>query len=124
MKIIISPAKRMKIDTDTLAYESQIFGESKQILNLASVEYSRSISRYLDQDVRYVTCVFGELIKDMVIEKGSFAKMARGEMVRFMAEQGIKDMEEIKQFNHLNYTFAKELSCKDTYVFLRDNVVK
>jgi uncharacterized protein len=98
---------------------AQLFSESKEILNLASVEYSKCISRYLDGDKRFVTCIFGERIKDKVVEKGTYAKMARGEMVRFMAERRIKQIEEIKQFDRLNYTYAKDLSDETTFVFLR-----
>ena len=97
----------------------QIFSESKEILNLASVEYSKCISRYIGDDIRLVTCIFGEIINGKVVEKGTYAKMARGEMVRFMAERRIEKIEEIKQFNRLNYTYAKDLSDEKTFVYLR-----
>lgn len=97
----------------------QLLSESKEILNLASVEYSKCISRYIGNDIRFVTCIFGELIKDKVVEKGTYAKMARGEMVRFMAEGKIKQIEEIQQFNRMNYSYAKELSDENTFVFLK-----
>ncbi len=98
---------------------SQLFSESKEILNIASAEYSKCISRYIDGDKRFVTCIFGERINDKVVEKGTYAKMARGEMVRFMAERRIKKMEEIKQFDRLNYMYAKDLSDEKTFVFIR-----
>jgi cytoplasmic iron level regulating protein YaaA (DUF328/UPF0246 family) len=101
----------------------QLFAESKEILNLASVEYSKCISRYLKPDIRFVTCIFGEMVKDKVVEKGTYAKMARGEMVRYMAERGNETMEEIKQFDRLNYTYAKDLSDEKTYVFVRNETV-
>lgn len=95
----------------------ELFSQSKCILNLASKEYSRCIANDLKEGIRFVTCVFGELNGDRVIEKGTKVKMARGEMVRFMAENQIQDMEEIKNFNRLNYIFHEELSTKDTFVF-------
>ena len=45
--------------------------------------------------------------------------MARGEMVRFMAEKQIEDVEDIKSFGSLNYHFADHLSDENTYVFLK-----
>lgn len=36
--------------------------------------------------------------------------MARGEMVRFMAEERIETAEGIKSFNRLNFVFKDELS--------------
>lgn len=98
---------------------SQLFLESHCIINLASKEYSRCISKYLNNNIRFITCVFGEIIGHRVIEKGTQVKMARGEMVRFMAERQIEVAEEIKNFNRLNYIFADELSDDSTYVFIK-----
>ena len=60
------------------------------IVNLASKEYSRAVEPYLEAHIDYVTCVFGTLAEDgtgglKVKVKATEAKMARGEMVRFMA---------------------------------------
>lgn len=97
---------------------NELFSQSKCILNLASKEYSKCITDYLKEDIRFVTCIFGEINGEKIIEKGTKVKMARGEMVRFMAENQIKDLEEIKSFNRLNYTFSEEFSQKNTYVFI------
>ncbi|KAB1436010.1 peroxide stress protein YaaA [Candidatus Galacturonibacter soehngenii] len=97
----------------------QLFAESKQIVNLASVEYSKCITKYRKEDVHIVTCVFGEWINNKVVEKGTYAKMARGEMVRFMAEKKIKAVEQIKEFDRLGYLFSEELSDDNIYIFLR-----
>ena len=90
------------------------------IVDLASKEYSDCITRYLTPSVRCVTCVFGELSGGRVIQKGVYAKMARGEMVRFMAEKGIEDPEELKGFDRLGYRFSEERSEADTLVFLKE----
>lgn len=97
----------------------KLFSESHCIVNLASKEYSKCISDYLNESIRFVTCVFGEMIEKKVLEKGTLVKMARGEMVRFMAENKIEDVEDIKSFNRLNYVFSDYLSDKNTYVFLK-----
>lgn len=99
----------------------QLFTETDLVLNLASVEYSKCITRYLREEVQLITCVFGELINGRLIEKGTIAKMARGEMVRYMAEYQIDKPEEIRKFNRLNFLYAEELSNVSTYVFLRNN---
>lgn len=96
-----------------------ILSESDCIVNLASKEYSRSISKYLPQGVSFITCVFGELVDGKVVEKGTLAKMARGEMVRFMAENKFEEVEEIKDFDRLNYTFKIDLSDESNYVFIK-----
>ena len=53
------------------------------IINLASKEYSKCIEKYLTPQDRYITIVFCELSGDKLVTKGTYAKMARGEMVRF-----------------------------------------
>ena len=77
------------------------------------------IEPYLTPDIRYVTCVFGEVKENRVIEKGVYVKMARGEMVRFMAENQITGPEEVKAFRGLGYSYQKERSDEKTYVFLK-----
>ena len=96
-----------------------IFSESECIINLASKEYSKCISKYLTEDIRLINCVFGELIGERVVEKGTLAKMARGEMIRFMAENNIENAEGIKRFNRLHYIYKEELSDDNNYVFIK-----
>ena len=47
-------------------------------------------------------------------------KMARGEMVRYMAENRIEAPEQIKAFDRLKCRFDHTRSNNETYVFLRD----
>ena len=89
------------------------------IVNLASKEYSKCIENHLSGDDTYITCIFGDRINGKVVQKGTYAKMARGEMVRYMAEHQILDPEELKRFDRLQYRFCKELSSKCEYVFVR-----
>lgn len=96
-----------------------IFSESSCIINLASKEYSKCISKHLIEDVQLINCVFGELIGNKVVEKGTLAKMARGETIRFMAENNINHAEDIKKFDRLNYTYREKLSDKNNYVFTK-----
>lgn len=97
-----------------------IFSESKLILNLASKEYSQCISRYLSDDIKFINCTFGEWIDGKIVQKGTLVKMARGEMVRFMAENNIKDVRDIKEFDGLKYRYREELSNKNNFVFIRE----
>ena len=47
------------------------------------------------------------------------AKMARGEMVRYLAEHQVEDPEGIKGFDRLGYHFEEALSTEKEYVFLK-----
>ena len=53
--------------------------------------------------------------------KGTYAKMARGEMVRYMAEKQIENPTQIQGFDRLGYVFREELSSESEYVFERAN---
>ncbi|HJA64846.1 MAG TPA: YaaA family protein [Candidatus Mediterraneibacter cottocaccae] len=90
------------------------------IINLASKEYSRCVEAYLGPEDRFLTCVFGELSDGKVKQKGTFAKMARGEMVRFLAQRQAEDPEEMKAFDRLGYRFSQEYSSENEYVFLKE----
>ena len=96
-----------------------LFSETDCIVNLASKEYSVCISKYLPDSVRFITCVFGEEKDGKVIEKGTMCKMARGEMVRYMAENQITDPEQLTTFDRLNYRFDPIRSDDKTFVFLK-----
>ncbi len=98
---------------------NKLFSETNCIINLASKEYSKCISKFINKNIRFVNCVFGEMIRNKVVEKGTLVKMARGEMVRYMAENQIKDVKNIKKFNRLNYVFVDYLSDNNTFVFVK-----
>ena len=110
-------------DKDLYAYwgdalAQNLFAETDCIINLASKEYSLCISKYLPDSVRFITCVFGEEKDGKIIEKGTMCKMARGEMVRFMAVNQVSSPEELRIFDALNYRFSAAHSNDHTYVFL------
>ena len=96
----------------------EVRGNGETIVNLASKEYSKCIEKYLTSDDHYITCVFGERKGGKIIQKGTQAKMARGEMVRYMAAHHVEDTEDLKQFHGLDYSFAEDESTETEYVFL------
>ena len=102
---------------------SKIYGnvcdKDRIIINLASKEYSKCVEHYLKPEDIFITCVFGELREGRVIQKGTLAKMARGEMVRYMAENNVTDLEQLKSFEGLGYRYEKEISGEKEYIFLK-----
>ena len=89
------------------------------IINLASKEYSKCIEKYLQPGDRYISCNFFEEQEGKLVQKGVYCKMARGEMVRFMAEKRVEEPEGIKDFAVMGYRYAKELSSEKEYIFVR-----
>ena len=99
-------------------YEA-VVDESRVIVNLASKEYSKCIEKYLTPEDRYITITFCEKSGNKLVTKGTYAKMARGEMVRYMAEHQIEDPIEIRNFDRLGYVFREDLSTDKEYIFER-----
>ncbi|MGX5377646.1 peroxide stress protein YaaA [Ligilactobacillus sp. LYQ135] len=93
------------------------------IINLASEMYARQVSRYIKNDkVKMITCVFGYFNKqkNKVVSDNTYAKMARGEMVRYMAEKNISNYHELIKFNDFGYQYHSEFSSDTKLTFLRD----
>lgn len=100
----------------------EVMDDSRVLINLASKEYSKCIEKYLQPEDRYITCVFGELEGGKVVQKSVYAKMARGEMVRFMAGIHVDEPEQIKTFNWSGYHFDESRSSDTEYVFIRTDI--
>ena len=90
------------------------------VVDLASGEYGRAVRRCLPKGVRLVECIFGELAGEKVMEKGVYVKMARGEMVRWLAEHNAQAPEEMTAFRRLDFVYCPERSTPDRLVFLRE----
>ena len=88
------------------------------IINLASKEYFKAIEPYIKPCDRIITVDFLEETDSGLKSKGTLAKMARGEMVRFMAENCIEDIEQIKNFDVMNFRYREELSDISKFVFV------
>ena len=93
--------------------------EDGVILNLASKEYSCAVEPYAEISCLFITVIFAEETEGKLKQKGTLAKMARGEMVRFLAEEGADTPERMKEFCALGYRFCEERSDADTYIFVK-----
>ena len=98
--------------------------ETDLVLNLASKEYSRAVEPHLPPTVRFLTCTFGGLKEGKIIEKGTICKMARGQMVRWLAENNVTAPEDIKSFGDLGYRFSPAHSKENNFVFLAEKKEK
>ncbi len=88
------------------------------VVNLASKEYSKAVEKYVSSKVRFVSCIFGEEQEGRIKVKGTRAKMARGEMVRYLTNCRAKSTEQLKAFEGLGYRFVPEASTEESFVFL------
>ena len=97
----------------------EICRDTDCVVNLASKEYSLAVSRHLPPDGRWITCVFGQEREGKIVEKGTLCKMARGEMVRYLAERRAETPEVLREFDRLDFAYTPERSDEGTYVFLQ-----
>lgn len=88
------------------------------LIDLASKEYSSAVLPYYKGQV--ISCSFAEMIGGKPVEKGTLCKMARGEMVRFMAEVRAGSPEDLRNFCVLGYRFSEELSEENKYIFIKE----
>ena len=100
----------------------EVMDDSRILINLASNEYSKCIEKYLQPEDRYITCIFGEPEGGKIVQKGVYAKMARGKMVRFMAGIHAEEPEQMKDFDWSGYRFDEERSSDEEYVFIRTEI--
>ena len=101
-------------------YRTLTAGGEDTLLNLASAEYAKAVRPWVTPPVRWIDVTFGEADGDKVVEKGGYVKMARGEMVRFLAERNAETPEAAQGFDRLDYRFSPAHSTAASYVFLRE----
>lgn len=99
----------------------QLRSEDGLIINLASKEYSQCIKPYISKNERFISCDFCEKEGERLVQKGVYAKIARGEMLRFMAENNIEQPENMQAFSLHGYAFSKYDSSQNHYVFIRQS---
>lgn len=97
-----------------------VLDEERILINLASREYALAVERYLCPEDRMITVQFAECSGGKLRQKGTSAKMARGEMVRFMAENQIRDPEDMKNFRALGFSFREDVSDEQCLAFVKE----
>ncbi len=100
----------------------ELRSETETIINLASAEYSKVIERYLQAEDRFLTFTFAEKEGGRFVTKGVYAKIARGDMVRYMAEIGATAPEQLKAYDRCYYHFDESRSTDTEYVFIRTEI--
>lgn len=92
--------------------------EQKYIINLASNEYFKAIKKK-DLNAEIITPVFKDEKNGTIKIISFYAKKARGMMTRFIIQNRIENVEEIKNFNLDRYAFCEDLSTDKEWVFTR-----
>jgi len=102
---------------DKITYEINT-REEKTILNLASNEYFKAVNKK-KLKATIITPIFKDEKNGVLKVISFFAKKARGMMARFIIQNHITDVDEIKNFNLGGYAFNTSLSTDKEWVFTR-----
>lgn len=90
------------------------------IINLASKEYSKCISKFSEKEkIKVININFYEEKNGKLKQTATLAKMARGEFVREMAIKKVKKVESLKSIKLLNFEYDEKSSNEDTYNYLK-----
>lgn len=118
-KWAVTPAKKNLYQYWGKRIADQLNSEEKEcIVNLASAEYFKAADAK-NIKARVITPVFKEFKNGTYTMLMVYAKQARGRMARFIIDQGIQDVEQIKTFALDGYAFDANLSSADEWVFTR-----
>lgn len=101
--------------TDSLNSELK---ENKLFINLASNEYFKSIDTK-KLNVPVITPEFKDYKDGKLKMISFFAKKARGLMVRYIIDNNVETLDELKSFNYEGYAFDANLSKGNSLVFTR-----
>lgn len=92
------------------------------LINLASNEYFKAVKKPLlkQSNIRVVTPVFKDQKNGQYKVISFYAKKARGMMTRYIVDNKIQDVEQLKNFDYAGYYYAADASTADEFVFYRD----
>ena len=92
--------------------------EGELFLNLASQEYFKAIQPK-ELKVPVITPVFKDFKNGEYKVVMTFAKLARGLMLRYIIDHKVEDLDGVKGFNYNGYAYDENLSSKTELVFTR-----
>jgi cytoplasmic iron level regulating protein YaaA (DUF328/UPF0246 family) len=104
---------------DTLANSlNEELKEDELLVNLASTEYFKALPKKVLK-VPMITPVFKDFKNGQYKIVMTYAKKARGLMVRYIIDNNVNTIEELKGFNEDTYRFSEEMSFGNDLVFTR-----
>ena len=92
--------------------------DGELLVNLASTEYFKVLPKKVLK-VPMITPVFKDFKNGEYKTVMTFAKKARGLMVRYIIDNNIKTIDGLKNFNKESYRFSEEMSTENELLFTR-----
>lgn len=98
----------------------ELYKENEIVINLASEEYAKCIRTYITDTDQFIDIEFTAIKNGKRKNITAWAKMARGQMVRYIVENQIQNPEAIKEFEWNGYHFNETTSAANKFVFIKD----
>ena len=119
--IVINDFKNLhKFWEDKITNYFNQFNKNETIINLASKEYFDVIN-FDKIRSQIINCTFYERSNDKLKIIGNYAKSARGKMAKFIIENQLDNIKDLKNFNEMNYMFSNDISTQTNFVFINNN---
>lgn len=97
----------------------ELFAPGELVLNLASKEYAKAVSPYLQAGDRFVSCRFAQRQNGKLVVKATAAKQARGDMVAYLAKVKAQGVEAVKSYQGYGYHYSEADSTASELVFVK-----
>ena len=95
----------------------ELYKNNDIILNLASKEYSKVVTSFLKPNDKFINVDFLVLKNGKYKTVATLAKMARGQMVRYIIKNKIDTIEPLKDFYFDVFSFNENLSNETNLIF-------
>ena len=100
---------------------NKLYSEDNVIVNLASEEYAKTVRRFLNEEDIFIDIDF-KVNKDGKLKTlATLAKMARGQMVKYIIENKINNPEDLKDFTFNSFKYCSNLSTSKKFVFIKED---
>lgn len=88
------------------------------LLDLSSKEYLSVLDKKKIKG-KFVNVKFKDMHNGKLKQITVYFKQARGQMAHFCAKNNVQTLDELKQFNEMNYAYDENLSSQNTLIFTR-----
>ena len=98
----------------------ELYCSAAVVVNLASEEYAKAVRKHLRPQDTWIDVIFLSCYKGKLKTLPAWAKMARGQMVRYIVKNRLETPEQLKKFCWDGYHFEACLSERDRLIFVRN----
>lgn len=99
----------------------KLYSEDKVIINLASEEYAKTVRRFLSEGDTFIDIDFKVNKNGKLKTLATLAKMARGQMIKYIVYNKIDNPEDLKNFEFNNFKYCDNLSNSKKFVFIKED---